>query len=135
MDRETARSFIKQRYLNGGYANTPMRISDALQVVSDIFNKAKCIEAREVNDDADIKVLNWELVGKKVFIIVNGKIVDRTLNKILVSKDSSGLTVQTSILYRCDADMREVVYATKETCAEAWLEEQGITAGLKDIHE
>ena len=135
MDRETARAIIEEKYVDGKYFETPMRLNDALMVMNDIFDVAKCIEAKELNDDADIRVLGWELVGQKVFIVRSGKIVERTLGKITIEKDSSGLTVQTAILYRCDADTVLAVYKTREACAEAWLKEQGITTGLKDCHE
>lgn len=135
MDRDEARGLISDKYLNGDYAKSSIRLAEALLVVDDVFNSVKIIEAKELNDDADIRVPNWELVGQKVFILRGVKIVERTLNKITVSRDSSGLTVQTSILYRCDSDVVSEVYRTREACAVAWLKEQGITSMLRDLYE
>lgn len=89
----------------------------------------------ELGCDGVVRVLNWELVGRKVFFLYHGKITERTLNKITIEKDSYGLTVQTHISYMCDAHATKTVYSTKEACAEAWLREQGITVGLRDARD
>ena len=97
------------------------------------MNEKKC------GVDGAIKVPNWELVGKEVYIVEGNAILKHRLNRIEVAKIAKiDGTIAVNIAYLFEGNRsfrKDNVYPTKEACAEAWLKKQGVEVRLRDSHE
>ncbi len=80
------------------------------------------------NRDGTLLVPNWESIDNSVYIVVGGKITKVTLDRIEIYKNADSVKIN----YVCGIYSADKVHKTRVSCAEEWLEKQGLRISAEE---